>query len=596
MAQSPGPIELSSPPSSSHHSHHSSYDPYSLDNNGFLDSPSRDGSGGGGPGDVDDFMGGMGGMEAIGMDTLEMMGIEMGMSSPSGIFGDAHGIELGGGTTNTAGGQVGPSSGSGSSPSPQLPLLNHQQHQVDPAIMPLTSTSMSTTMNDNRMDGRSPADNLNHSSGPNSAQSGGTPSSSTANVNVNNIDISSMPTHAQMQSLFGASGFKMDKQAYAAALCQHQANQQQSRGSSGEQDENADRSGQGVKRGKSDEGGADDENDVEFVSSSRTVSRGVVEAGDNNENDNEQTPRTARTRSVSNKRRKRDQDAASSSSGQPPVPPLPLQYANANVKVEDALPSPLNATTMDVPSTPRMKNGSRQVVGAPSTPGRNMNPVNNLNHVNHVNTSSPEVGSKAAVQRSLGISGGSGPSGPKTPRKATSMSGRKRARDGEFQSLTENVAARSTNGCFCVQTDEDRSASNPSASDDETPPSGQGIHTSHGSMPHEPDTLRKQGMIFKNAFGASDVEDDDDDEGDDEPGGSGGRSASKGKKKMPSNGVGINPTDGQPGGFELVDKDGDSMRRKIRIEYITDKSRRHITFSKRKAGIMKKVGPACMAL
>lgn len=64
---------------------------------------------------------------------------------------------------------------------------------------------------------------------------------------------------------------------------------------------------------------------------------------------------------------------------------------------------------------------------------------------------------------------------------------------------------------------------------------------------------------------------------------------SKGKKKMPSNGVGINPADGQPGGFELVDKDGDSMRRKIRIEYITDKSRRHITFSKRKAGIMKKV-------
>jgi hypothetical protein len=30
-------------------------------------------------------------------------------------------------------------------------------------------------------------------------------------------------------------------------------------------------------------------------------------------------------------------------------------------------------------------------------------------------------------------------------------------------------------------------------------------------------------------------------------------------------------------------------RRKIRIEYIDDKSRRHITFSKRKAGIMKKV-------
>ncbi|SAL99674.1 hypothetical protein [Absidia glauca] len=48
---------------------------------------------------------------------------------------------------------------------------------------------------------------------------------------------------------------------------------------------------------------------------------------------------------------------------------------------------------------------------------------------------------------------------------------------------------------------------------------------------------------------------------------------------------------------ELVDEDsGDtakkpgkrSGRRKIKIEYINDKTRRHITFSKRKAGIMKK--------
>ena len=30
-------------------------------------------------------------------------------------------------------------------------------------------------------------------------------------------------------------------------------------------------------------------------------------------------------------------------------------------------------------------------------------------------------------------------------------------------------------------------------------------------------------------------------------------------------------------------------RRKINIEYIEDKNRRHITFSKRKSGIMKKV-------
>jgi hypothetical protein len=32
-------------------------------------------------------------------------------------------------------------------------------------------------------------------------------------------------------------------------------------------------------------------------------------------------------------------------------------------------------------------------------------------------------------------------------------------------------------------------------------------------------------------------------------------------------------------------------RRKIEIKFIQDKSRRHITFSKRKAGIMKKVSP-----
>lgn len=39
-----------------------------------------------------------------------------------------------------------------------------------------------------------------------------------------------------------------------------------------------------------------------------------------------------------------------------------------------------------------------------------------------------------------------------------------------------------------------------------------------------------------------------------------------------------------------------SGRRKIKIEYIDDKSRRHITFSKRKAGIMKKVLQGCSVL
>ncbi len=46
------------------------------------------------------------------------------------------------------------------------------------------------------------------------------------------------------------------------------------------------------------------------------------------------------------------------------------------------------------------------------------------------------------------------------------------------------------------------------------------------------------------------------------------------------------------GGAEGSHDGGESKksgRRKISIEFIEDKSRRHITFSKRKAGIMKKV-------
>ncbi|KAF8340681.1 uncharacterized protein EI90DRAFT_3012468 [Cantharellus anzutake] len=43
--------------------------------------------------------------------------------------------------------------------------------------------------------------------------------------------------------------------------------------------------------------------------------------------------------------------------------------------------------------------------------------------------------------------------------------------------------------------------------------------------------------------------------------------------------------DGASGGKKSDKKAG---RRKIKIEFIQDKSRRHITFSKRKAGIMKK--------
>lgn len=43
------------------------------------------------------------------------------------------------------------------------------------------------------------------------------------------------------------------------------------------------------------------------------------------------------------------------------------------------------------------------------------------------------------------------------------------------------------------------------------------------------------------------------------------------------------------------DEKGGRERRKIEIKFIQDKSRRHITFSKRKAGIMKKVSQAICA-
>jgi len=49
----------------------------------------------------------------------------------------------------------------------------------------------------------------------------------------------------------------------------------------------------------------------------------------------------------------------------------------------------------------------------------------------------------------------------------------------------------------------------------------------------------------------------------------------------------------RPGNGDDDEDDEDSKpgreRRKIEIKFIQDKSRRHITFSKRKAGIMKKV-------
>ena len=49
------------------------------------------------------------------------------------------------------------------------------------------------------------------------------------------------------------------------------------------------------------------------------------------------------------------------------------------------------------------------------------------------------------------------------------------------------------------------------------------------------------------------------------------------------------PDDGHQGSDEEKKDERKNGRRKIKIELIEDKSRRHITFSKRKLGIMKKV-------
>ena len=54
-----------------------------------------------------------------------------------------------------------------------------------------------------------------------------------------------------------------------------------------------------------------------------------------------------------------------------------------------------------------------------------------------------------------------------------------------------------------------------------------------------------------------------------------------------------NAEDGQHGSDDDKKDQPKNGRRKIKIELIEDKSRRHITFSKRKLGIMKKVRAHC---
>lgn len=67
---------------------------------------------------------------------------------------------------------------------------------------------------------------------------------------------------------------------------------------------------------------------------------------------------------------------------------------------------------------------------------------------------------------------------------------------------------------------------------------------------------------------------------------------SPGHDDLPGNGADARGTKRNRMSADDEDDDDDKPgreRRKIEIKFIQDKSRRHITFSKRKAGIMKKV-------
>lgn len=120
------------------------------------------------------------------------------------------------------------------------------------------------------------------------------------------------------------------------------------------------------------------------------------------------------------------------------------------------------------------------------------------------------------------------------------------------------------------------------------------IQTPYGSLQLAGDAIQQSFGGLANLGGTlvpeESEEDDEEDDDDDEDGGKKRkRAGAKGGKKTGGAGA---QTSAKPSGSGAVtsnDRDAHTGRRKIRIEFIEDDSRRHITFSKRKAGIMKKV-------
>lgn len=117
------------------------------------------------------------------------------------------------------------------------------------------------------------------------------------------------------------------------------------------------------------------------------------------------------------------------------------------------------------------------------------------------------------------------------------------------------------------------------------------IQTPYGSLQlnhtQPPPAITFLGIPGEGSEDEEEEDDDDDDDGTTKGKRKRSKSAttnSKGGKKQTAKAASATPSVGTSG-----ERDLHTGRRKIRIEFIEDDSRRHITFSKRKAGIMKKV-------
>jgi pheromone receptor transcription factor len=122
------------------------------------------------------------------------------------------------------------------------------------------------------------------------------------------------------------------------------------------------------------------------------------------------------------------------------------------------------------------------------------------------------------------------------------------------------------------------------------------IQTPYGSIQlNHASAQQTPAITFLGVPGADSDEEEEEDDDDDEDGTSKGKrkrskstSSKSGGKKTAAKGAAASSAAGVGTSGE---RDSHTGRRKIRIEFIEDDSRRHITFSKRKAGIMKKVSP-----